>query len=186
MTCALTDTSSAETASSATISLRERIFPVFGTKYKPRTALTSARDLLSERLLHLSGIYPAEARWAHNHWFQLQGLPVPEERSGTHVNTYLNMLQAAVEGQGIALAGPPLVDDLLASGTLIQMPSVRPPRAGILLRPQPQPPKCVGLEVRRMAIFTNRRSDSLASLTISRCRLQPTPGGEVALPGDVP
>jgi len=104
--------------------MREHIFPVYGANYSPRTSLKAPSDLLSERLLHLSGSYRPEAGWAH--WFQTQNLPVPEERTGIYVNTYLNMLQAAVEGQGIALAGPPLIEDMLDAGTLVALKHTSP------------------------------------------------------------
>ncbi|MEM9249226.1 MAG: LysR substrate-binding domain-containing protein [Pseudomonadota bacterium] len=104
--------------------LREAIFPVFSPRYAARTALASARDLLGENLLYLSGRYRPEARWSH--WFQRQGLQPPEERRGVQVNTYINMLQAAIEGQGIALAGHPLVDSYLAEGALLRIPAIAP------------------------------------------------------------
>jgi len=103
---------------------RESIFPVFSPRYQARTRLMAPRDLLDENLLCLSGPYRVEARWTH--WFQQQGLDPPEARRGVRVNTYINMLQAAIEGQGIALAGHPLVDRHLQEGSLLRLPSVAP------------------------------------------------------------
>lgn len=99
--------------------LRERIFPVLSPKYSPNTALSDAADLTRENLLHLSGIYRPEARWPH--WFKANDLVLSAESSGVAMNTYINMLQAAIAGQGIALAGNPLVDPYLADGTLIKL-----------------------------------------------------------------
>lgn len=96
--------------------IQEVIFPVYSPSYTARTALETEEDLRQERLLFLSGKYRAEARWEH--WFSERGLPPPKQRSGASVNTYINMLQAAIEGQGIALAGYPLVDTFLADGSL--------------------------------------------------------------------
>lgn len=104
--------------------LQEAIFPVFSPKYRPRTGLATASDLREERLLYLSGRYRVEARWRY--WFRAQGIPPPEEQSGVQVNTYINMLQAAIEGQGIALAGYPLVDRHLADGSLVKMDGIEP------------------------------------------------------------
>jgi DNA-binding transcriptional LysR family regulator len=104
--------------------LEEAIFPVWSPKYRARTTLTTAADLRQERLLYLSGRYRPEARWRH--WFNFQGIDAPEERSGVQVNTYINMLQAAIEGQGIALAGHPLVDRYLADGSLLRMEGIKP------------------------------------------------------------
>lgn len=104
--------------------LREEIFPVYSPKYRCATALTSPQDLQSERLLHLAGVYRAEARWPH--WFKTHGLEAPEEKTGAVFNTYINMLQAAIEGQGIALAGFPLVDRFLEDGSLRAMKGIAP------------------------------------------------------------
>ncbi|MBY6141500.1 hypothetical protein KUV26_18830 [Leisingera daeponensis] len=42
----------------------------------------------------------------------------PPESSGVVMNTYINMLQAAIAGHGVALAGNPLVDPYLEDGSL--------------------------------------------------------------------
>ena len=102
--------------------LQETIFPVYSPSYQARTLLQTPSDLCKERLLYLSGRYKSEAKWPH--WFQIQGITPPEERVGVHVNTYINMLQAAIEGQGIALAGHPLVDKFLEDGTLLRVERV--------------------------------------------------------------
>jgi DNA-binding transcriptional LysR family regulator len=96
--------------------LRERVFPVVSPKYQPRTSLENPADLLRENLLHLSGIYRPGARWPN--WFRVNGVSAPSEASGVVLNTYINMLQAAIAGQGVALAGNPLVDPYLEDGSL--------------------------------------------------------------------
>lgn len=107
------------TGDNVTPLLRERIFPVMSPKYSPSTALSEPMDLMKENLLHLSGIYRPGARWPH--WFKANDLVLSAESSGVAMNTYINMLQAAIAGQGIALAGNPLVDPYLADGTLIKL-----------------------------------------------------------------
>ncbi|MGP6086792.1 LysR substrate-binding domain-containing protein [Antarctobacter jejuensis] len=96
--------------------MRERVFPVYSPLYKARTDLASPKDLLKENLLHLSGIYRPGARWPN--WFRNCDINPPPESSGVVLNTYINMLQAAIAGQGIALAGNPLVDPYLSDGSL--------------------------------------------------------------------
>lgn len=96
--------------------LRERVFPVYSPNYRARSDLTSPEDLLKENLLHLSGIYRPGARWPN--WFRRCEITPPPESSGVVLNTYINMLQAAIAGQGIALAGNPLVDPYLSDGSL--------------------------------------------------------------------
>jgi LysR family transcriptional regulator, glycine cleavage system transcriptional activator len=96
--------------------LQERVCPVVSPKYSAVTSLSCPQDLLKENLLHLSGIYRPGARWPN--WFQKNGISLPQESSGVVMNTYINMLQGAIAGQGIALAGNPLVDPHLADGSL--------------------------------------------------------------------
>lgn len=112
------------TASGWSPLMQETILPVYSPRYEPRTALERVEDLLNERLLYLSGRYRPEAGW--NHWFSRHGLLAPEAGSKVLVNTYINMLQAAIEGQGIALAGRPLVDRYLEDGTLLTPPAIAP------------------------------------------------------------
>jgi len=99
--------------------LQERVFPVVSPKYSANTALSDPADLLKENLLHLSGIYRPGARWPN--WFRKNGIVPPKAATGVVMNTYINMLQAAIAGQGIALAGNPLVDPYLADGSLIKL-----------------------------------------------------------------
>lgn len=81
--------------------------------------MQTPQDLLQENLLSLSGHYKRGARWPG--WFTRAGLPAPDSM-GVAINTYINMLQAALEGQGMGLAGFPLVDPCLASGALLANP----------------------------------------------------------------
>jgi DNA-binding transcriptional LysR family regulator len=103
--------------------MRETIFPVYSPRYPRRTEMRSTIDLTKERLLFLKGTYRREASWPF--WFQRLGLLRQEENVITF-NTYLNMFQAAIEGQGVALAGRPLVDRFLADGTLRQIEGSEP------------------------------------------------------------
>src|SRR5690606_7039464 len=59
-------------------------------------------------------------------WFRSFGLALPPDAGGISVDAYSNMVQAALEGQGIALCGTPLVDHLLASGALVRALDVPP------------------------------------------------------------
>lgn len=103
----------------------EEIFPVcspgFLAEHGPYCA---PEELLGERLLHLDGPYDPETRWAT--WFATQGLePVPS-LGGLFLNTYTSLVQAALDGQGIALLGPPLLAKALAQGTLVRPIAVAP------------------------------------------------------------
>ncbi len=103
---------------------QEWLFPAFSPSYRATSALETPADFLDERLLHLSGLYKPIAKWPH--WFHLHGLPPPDESNGIVVDAYITMIQAAIEGQGIALCGYPLVNAHLAKGTLLRPKSIAP------------------------------------------------------------
>lgn len=107
----------------ATVLVRETIIPVYSPHYARRTDLSTVEDLSRERLLFLKGPYRREAGWPH--WFARFGIDIAAT-AGIAFNTYLNMFQAALAGQGVALAGRPLVDDYLADGTLRQVDGIAP------------------------------------------------------------
>jgi DNA-binding transcriptional LysR family regulator len=115
-----------EAAPGAVRLTQEFIAPVWSTTYEAQTALRAPEDLLSERLLQLSGKYRPQARWEH--WFTQCGLAFPGAAKGIQFDSYTTMLQAAIEGQGVALAGNPLVDAYLADGRLVRMETPPLPR----------------------------------------------------------
>ncbi|WP_290877370.1 LysR substrate-binding domain-containing protein [Aquabacterium sp.] len=74
--------------------------------------------LLKLPLLHLES--PEPARWlTWRDWFTAQGLSLKDERHGLTLNNHTLVLQAAMTGQGVALAWRPLVDELLKGGQLV-------------------------------------------------------------------
>jgi putative choline sulfate-utilization transcription factor len=78
----------------------------------------SPQALLKLPLLHLES--PEPARWlTWRDWFTAQGLSLKDERHGLTLNNHTLVLQAAMTGQGVALAWRPLVDELLKGGQLV-------------------------------------------------------------------
>ena len=99
--------------------LQEEIYPVCSPDYlQGRGRPQSADDLLVERLLHLEGRYDPETRWRT--WFAEQGVDAKIPPHGLRLNTYTNLVQAALDGQGIALIGPPLMQKYLENGALVR------------------------------------------------------------------
>lgn len=98
--------------------LTERLFPVFSPKYQPRTAMACPADLLEEDLLQLVGTFRPDSLWPH--WFRMNGLEIERPFLGPRLNNYTIMIQAALEGQGVALAGEPLINPFLKNGRLIR------------------------------------------------------------------
>ncbi len=106
---------------------RERIFPVCSTTYLAgRERFSKPEDLLNENLLFLEGRYDEQTRWPV--WFREQGVEVEKISQGITVNTYSNLVQATLDAQGIALVGPPVIEQFLNNGTLIRplnIPAIR-------------------------------------------------------------
>ncbi len=98
---------------------RERIFPVCSIAYlAERERLSKPEDLLKENLLFLEGRYDEQTRWPA--WFREQGVEVETIPQGITVNTYTNLVQATLDGLGIALVGPPVIEQFLNNGALIR------------------------------------------------------------------
>lgn len=94
----------------------EEIWAVAAPAYLAREGQPQAApDLLAHRLLHLEEPHRPAATWAD--WLAQAGVrgPVPE---GFRFNDYALLLQAVLDGQGIALGWRHLVERLVAAGHL--------------------------------------------------------------------
>jgi putative choline sulfate-utilization transcription factor len=115
--------------------------------------------LLAVPLLHLESSRPA--RWVTwQDWFQAQKLPLKDDRHGLTLNNHTLVLQAALTGQGVALAWRPLVDELLKSGQLV-VALDRPlctERGYFLVQPATQRP---GPALRRFRAWIAGQEDAL-------------------------
>jgi DNA-binding transcriptional LysR family regulator len=106
---------------------RPNVFPVASPDYLARMpAVTTAADLLDHVLLHEDN----DLEWLH--WFELQGIargttPLPGSRLW-HAHLTLN---AARQGQGIALANHMLLGDEIASGRLVEVTALAGPFAPV-------------------------------------------------------
>jgi LysR family transcriptional regulator, glycine cleavage system transcriptional activator len=81
--------------------------------------LKRPHDLRHHTLLHFD--YPAAVKFFMDWGTWLTALGIGELKSAgsLHFTQYEQMIQAAVDGQGIALGRQPLVNDLIASGLLV-------------------------------------------------------------------
>lgn len=100
---------------------RERVMPVCSPAVLDRTgAASDPRALGRLRLLHLAG--PAPARWlSWQDWFAHHGVHRDAQRDDLTFDSYQLVLQAALQGQGVALGWAPLIDDLVTEGRLAVM-----------------------------------------------------------------
>ena len=100
----------------------EAIYPVAGASYASATGLpTTPADLLGHRLIHLEEPFREAADWTE--WFRSAGIANPQVSAGLRINDYALVIQAVMEGQGIALGWRHLTERLVASGLLRRVTS---------------------------------------------------------------
>lgn len=105
------------------------VFPVcspgFLAKYPE---LMTSDQLRKAALLHLDEPNSQDADWSV--WFKAVGIPEPTRAAGLHFNNYPLLIQAAVNGQGVALGWGHIIDDLISANVLTRcMPT------SLLLKP---------------------------------------------------
>lgn len=103
----------------------EAVFPVCSPQCAARHGLGQRIDsdaLARVPLLHMD---ERSARWLDwSRWCQLAGLEPPERSNRFHYNNYPLVLNAAVEGNGLALGWSGLVESMIEEGTLVRMAPV--------------------------------------------------------------
>ncbi|WP_374373540.1 LysR substrate-binding domain-containing protein [Dongia sp.] len=120
----------------------EEVFPVCAPAYlderphlkasRPGGPRLEVTDLLSEKLLHMD---TANADWLDwGDWLRLHHVAPPAARPQMLYSTYPLVLQAILGGEGIGLGWRGLVDDLLRSGSLVQLaPGLKRPQYGYFI-----------------------------------------------------
>ncbi len=99
--------------------LDNEIFPVCAPSYLAgRPPLETPADLLGETLLHLVEYDRNWVTW--DAWLRACGVAGAPVKRGLEFDNYLVLIQAALDGQGIALGGGRLADDFLARGALVR------------------------------------------------------------------
>lgn len=97
----------------------EEVFPVCSPAYLERSgALAHPEELFRKTLLFMGERHDDWFDWPE--WFRQVGLEPAAPRSRIDINNYPMLIQAAINGQGIALAWGHLVDEYLDSGALIR------------------------------------------------------------------
>ena len=136
--------------------LSETFFPVCSPRLLPRLPRVPA-DLARHTLLR------ADDEW-WKPWFEAVGLDWPEPSRGPIFNDSALMLQAAVEGQGIALARTSLIGNDLKNGLLVRLfdIDVPAPRRFYLV----YPPRVAGLP--KLALFRAWLKDEIRADESSR------------------
>lgn len=100
----------------------EAVFPVCSPGCAERHGLADAvdaDDLAKVPLLHMDD---RDARWLNwNHWCGLAGIEAPAPSTRFHYNNYPLLLNAAVQGNGLALGWAGLVESMIEEGTLVRL-----------------------------------------------------------------
>ena len=99
--------------------LDNEIFPVCAPSYlNGRPPLGAPAGLLGETLLHLVEYDRNWVTWGS--WLRAVGVEEAPAGRGLEFDNYLILIQAALDGQGIALGGARLAEDFLARGALVR------------------------------------------------------------------
>jgi len=113
----------------------ETVFPVCSPQCAGRFGLVERVDgdaVASVPLLHMDA---RNARWLDwSRWCELAGFDPPPRSTRFHYNNYPLVLNAAVEGSGLALGWAGLVDSMIEEGTLVRLaPTMERPEYGYIL-----------------------------------------------------
>ncbi|MNG69306.1 Glycine cleavage system transcriptional activator [compost metagenome] len=116
---ALQSTGRASGASLLAFTAADEVFPVCSPGYlsQHQTHLT-LQDLAAHTLLHYRATPPHQMEWES--WLAVFGITLDNATRATHFNSYPMMLQAAVEGHGIALGWRRTASRLIESGALVR------------------------------------------------------------------
>jgi LysR family glycine cleavage system transcriptional activator len=94
-------------------------YPVCSPEYLDREApLNEPADLVQHNLVNLDGAVHASEDWSW--WLEGQGVEVPNSVKVIGFDSYNNVIQVALDGQGVALGYSGLTTDLIAQGRLVR------------------------------------------------------------------
>ncbi len=120
--------------------LDNEVFPVCSPKYLATCGpLTEPRDLLATTLLHLVEFDRNWVTWQA--WMKECGVEWDPRQRGLEFDNYLILIQATLDGQGVALGGGRIAHDFLKAGALVRPieATMRSDRAFYLLTPKDVP-----------------------------------------------
>ena len=98
----------------------EEVYAVAGPAYVARSGLPETpAEMTFHRLIHLEEPFRPAATWKE--WLQSASVNGAVANRGLLINDYVLVIQAVMEGQGIALGWRHLTDRLIASGLLVRV-----------------------------------------------------------------
>jgi DNA-binding transcriptional LysR family regulator len=103
----------------ATLVRTSSVFPVCSPRYRDEhPEIDSPEALLRAKLLSTEDARHGRFGWPQ--WFSELGVDVSRMKPSTRFNSHSLVLQAACDGQGVALGWSLLTDDMLAEGRLVR------------------------------------------------------------------
>jgi LysR family glycine cleavage system transcriptional activator len=120
----------------------EEVIPICGPDYlKEHGEIHDPSDLLQHTLLNFEERHRSRLGWRE--WLEHHSVPVSRLRQGFVFTDALGSIEAAVQGQGIALGWTHLVQDYIRAGRLIcpLTESYRSGQAIHIIMPSQRPPK---------------------------------------------
>lgn len=103
----------------AALLAEEEILAVASPAYLAAVGAPRApQELTSHRLIHLEEPFRPRPGWVD--WFAACGVAWQDRGDGLRLNDYALVLQAALEGQGVAIGWRHLIERLLATGLLVR------------------------------------------------------------------
>jgi LysR family glycine cleavage system transcriptional activator len=117
------------------------VFPVCAPGYlaERRSRISKVSDLLEETLLHLGRFDRNWVSWET--WLKSFNIAGPARKPGLYYDNYMVLIHAVVAGQGIALCGGRLAQDMLARGDVVRplKESLHSDRSFYLVYPEEMP-----------------------------------------------
>lgn len=110
----------AEAPAGSTQLFGEQLTPVASPALLQRLPLRQATDLARHTLLEEDDARPSAAYLSWRHWLRLHAAPGLEPRGWVYLNFTYQQIQAALAGQGVALARMALVREALQRGELVE------------------------------------------------------------------
>lgn len=106
----------------------EEVFPVCSHSFPDLGNLTAPSDLTRTTLIHDLSVDPAIGFVSWDMWLRAAGISDSQPQRGMRIDNSAAVLQAAIEGRGVALARSILARDDLAAGRLQRLfPAVKVP-----------------------------------------------------------
>ncbi|MDF0750889.1 transcriptional regulator GcvA [Marinobacter sp. 71-i] len=148
----------APTGTSVTPLFRERVYPVCSPAFLERQTVDTPEQVLGTTQLWLD----SNENWlTWKEWFRSAGLEQIKPRRQLNLNNYPMLIQAALNGQGIALGWQQLVEQYLDNGVLVRpVPTELNTEAHFyMLEPEEQARRKPGVEEFRDWLLEHVRED---------------------------